>query len=163
MPETANSAEAVTEAEVANRTLVVERVFRAPPDKVFRAWTDPMELVRWWGPEGMTIPEVELDVQPGGAWRTVMANDDGMALTVSGVFREISPPQRLVMTWGWHQEDGGRGHETEIVVTFEDVPEGTRLKLVQSVFESVEQRDSHGMGWESTLNGLERLIGQGKT
>lgn len=153
-----DAARGVSESGDGDRTLVLERVFRAPPEKVFAAWTDPVQLARWWGPEGMFAPDVEMDVRPGGAWRTVMANGDGMRLTVSGEYREVSPPDRLVMTWGWHEEDGTRGHETEIVVTLEDVPGGTRLRLVQSVFATTEDRDRHGMGWNSSLNDLERAL-----
>ncbi|MHA1548135.1 MAG: SRPBCC family protein [Alphaproteobacteria bacterium] len=158
MPESVNSARAVREGQPEDRTLVVERVFRASPERVFQAWTDPAILARWWGPEGMSIPECEMDVRPGGAWSTVMANDEGMRLTVSGVYREITPPERLVMTWGWHQEDGSRGHETEIEVTLEDAPEGTRMRLVQSVFTSLEDRDNHNQGWQSTFNKLDLVL-----
>ncbi len=159
MNDTLNSAGGVHEESADDRTLVLERVFKAPTDKVFAAWTDPQILVQWWGPEGLSIPECDLDVRPGGAWTTTMAGKDGMQLVVSGVYREVSPPTRLVMTWAWQQEDGTRGHETEIVVTLEEVPEGTRLKLVQSVFQSVEQRDNHDMGWQSTFNDLDRVLG----
>jgi len=153
-----NAAQAESEGRNGDRTLVVERVFRATPEKVFAAWTDPIQLAKWWGPEGMFAPDVEMDARTGGAWRTVMANDDGMRVTVSGRYREVSPPDRLVMTWGWQQEDGTRGHETEIVLTLEDVPEGTRLRLVQSVFETADDRNRHGMGWNSSFNDLERVF-----
>ena len=159
MTDQLNSASAVTGTDTASRTLVIERVFRAPPDRVFRAWTDPIELAKWWGPEGLTAPEVDLDVRDGGAWRTVMEAPDGQRMTVSGVFREIRPPERLVMTWGWIGEDGERGHETEIEVTFEGVPEGTKLRLVQRVFDSVEQRNFHNEGWMSTFNDLDKVFG----
>ena len=158
MSDPMNAARATREGTLEDRTLIVERVFRAPPEKVFQAWTDPDILTKWWGPTGATIPECDLDAKPGGTWRTVMATPDGNRMTVSGVFREIAPPDRLVMTWAWQQDDGSRGHETEIVVTFEDVPEGTRLRLVQSVFENVENRDMHGMGWNSTFDDLDRLF-----
>jgi uncharacterized protein YndB with AHSA1/START domain len=158
MSDTLNTTEAVPEGAPADRTLIVERVLRATPDKVFQAWTDPSILVQWFGPEGMGIPECEMDVRPDGRWRTVMANDKGDRHTVSGVYHEISPPDRLVMTWAWELPDGEKGHETEIVVTFEDVPEGTKMRLVQSVFESVESCIEHGKGWESTFNDLGRVF-----
>lgn len=153
----ANSAAAVTEDKAA-RTLVIERVFNAPPAKVFAAWTDPAILVKWWGPETFTTPEHSMDVRVGGAWRTVMVSPKGETHTVSGVYREIVPPTRLVMTWGWQQDDGSRGHETVVELTFEPAPAGTRLRLVQSVFASVEQRDNHNMGWSSSFNDLERVL-----
>jgi uncharacterized protein YndB with AHSA1/START domain len=159
MPDTmeVNSATATTEAGPADRTLVIERVFKTSPEKVFKAWTDPAILVRWWGPEGFETPNCDLDVRPGGAWRSTMVSPDGKPHTVSGVYREISPPQRLVMTWGW-ENDGKRGHETEVELTFEPVATGTRMRLVQRVFETVESRNGHEEGWTSSFNDLERLF-----
>ena len=154
----ANSATAVHEGVPDERTLVIERVFKASPDRVFKAWTDPAILVKWWGPEGFSTPNHKLDVREGGAWRTVMVSPKGEPHTVSGVYREISPPKRLVRTWGWEQPDGSRGHETVVELTFEAAPAGTRLKLVQRLFESAEQRDSHNMGWGSSFNALDKLF-----
>ncbi len=154
---TANSAKAVREGSPDDRTLVIERVFKAPPDEVFKAWTDPQILVQWWGPEGHHVPEYAMDVREGGAWRSVMMSDKGEAHTVSGVYREIAPPKRLVMTWAWEQPNGGRGHETVVELSFEPAPEGTRMRLVQRLFQSVEQRDNHRLGWNSTFNKLEAL------
>lgn len=152
-----NTATAAGQGSEQDRTLIIERVFKAPPDQVFKAWTDPEILVKWWGPEGFTTPECAMDVRPGGAWRTKMVGPDG-AHTVSGVYREIAPPKRLVMTWGW-EADGQRGHETVVDVTFEPVSGGTRMRLVQSLFDSVGERDQHNMGWGSSFNDLDRVLG----
>jgi uncharacterized protein YndB with AHSA1/START domain len=158
--DTMNSATAVREGGTADRTLVIERVFKASPERVFRAWTDPQILVKWWGPEGLNTPDFNMDVRSGGAWRTVMASPKGDKHIVSGVYREITPPTRLVMTWGWEQDDGSRGHETVVELTFEPAPDGnTKMTLVQAEFESVEQRDSHNMGWDSSFKDLERMLG----
>jgi uncharacterized protein YndB with AHSA1/START domain len=146
------------DAAFADGTLVVERVFKASPDRVFQAWTDPEVLIRWWGPEGHSTPEYALDVREGGAWRTVMRSPGGGAHICSGVYREISPPNRLVMTWAWEQPDGQRGHETVIELTFQRAGEGTRMRLVQSVFDSRDQRDGHGMGWNSSFDDLEKTL-----
>lgn len=144
-----------------DRTLVIERVFRAPPEAVFAAWTDPAILAEWWGPETFHTPECAMDVREGGAWRTLMRNDKGETHIVSGVYREIAPPRRLVMTWGWQQPDGTRGHETTVELEFEPVADGTRLRLVQRIFATVENRDGHRMGWQSSLNKLEELVEAG--
>jgi uncharacterized protein YndB with AHSA1/START domain len=152
----ADQAEAAVDGET-ERTLIIERVFRASPDRVFRAWTDPAVLVNWWGPEGYTTPEFTFDVRPGGAWRTVMRSPDGNPHRVSGIFREISPPNRLVLTWAW-EEEGKRGHETEIELTFSAVAEGTRMLLIQRVFQSLQARDNHRWGWTEGLNKLGRLF-----
>jgi uncharacterized protein YndB with AHSA1/START domain len=158
MPDTttANSAAARTET-AEERTLIIERVFKASPEVVFKAWTDPAILAKWWGPEGFTTPECELDVRPGGAWRSLMVGPQGQAQAVSGVYREISPPRRLVMTWAWKQEDGSRGHETEVEISLEPAGSGTRMRLVQRLFQSREQRDNHDLGWSSSFKKLERM------
>ena len=140
--------------------LVLERLLPAAPDRVFDAWVNPEMLMKWWGPEGFAVPECSMDVRAGGSWRTTMVSPKGDGHTVSGVYREISPPKRLVMTWGW-EADGQRGHETLIEVTFEPTPTGTKMRLVQSVFESANSRDMHADGWNSTFNDLERYLAEG--
>jgi uncharacterized protein YndB with AHSA1/START domain len=139
------------------RTLVIERVFKASPERVFRAWTDPAVLVTWWGPEGFTTPEFAFDLRTGGAWRTVMRSPDGTPHPVSGIYRAIDPPKRLVITWAW-EEDGKRGHETEIEVTFVAIESGTRMRLVQRLFQSPAVRDRHQDGWTRSFDKLERLF-----
>jgi uncharacterized protein YndB with AHSA1/START domain len=159
MPDTAtaNSATARTEP-IEDRTLVIERVFKAPPADIFKAWTDPAILVRWWGPESFKTSQPEMDVRPGGAWRTVMVGPKGERHTASGIYREIAPPKRLVMSWAWQQDDGSRGHETEIEVSLEAAGAGTKMKFVQRVFQNRNDRDGHLGGWSSSFNDLERLF-----
>ncbi|MCW5696724.1 MAG: SRPBCC domain-containing protein [Bauldia sp.] len=142
----------------AERTLVLERLLPAPPPDVFAAFTDPETLLEWWGPEGATVPESEFDIRPGGRWRTVLQTPDGAANTVSGVYRTIAPPGHLAFTWAWHGPDGGRGHETEVDITFEAAGRGTLMRLVQKLFDSPEATALHNAGWASSLNDLERLL-----
>ncbi len=80
------------------RDFVITRVFDAPPELVFKAWTDPKHMARWWGPRIMTTPVCEMDVRPGGAYRIVMHAPDGSDYPITGVYREVTPPRRLVMT-----------------------------------------------------------------
>jgi uncharacterized protein YndB with AHSA1/START domain len=141
-----------------DRVLEVERLIAAPPERVFELWTEPEQLVKWWGPDGADIPAHDLDIRPGGHWRTTMRLADGTQHTVSGVYRRIERPRRLVFTWGWVDEHGSRGHETEVTVTFDAAPGGTRIRLVQQAFESKQSRDMHGIGWESTFVCLDRML-----
>src|SRR5260370_33691510 len=80
------------------RTVVITRVLDAPRELVFRAWTDAKHLARWWGPKGFTNPVCEVDARPGGALRIVMRAPDGAEHPMTGVFREIMAPARLVFT-----------------------------------------------------------------
>ena len=105
-----------------DRTLRLERSIAADIADVFDAWVNPETLVQWWGPEGFSILEHDIDARPGGAWTTTMLSPEGTRHVVSGVYREIDRPSRLVFTWRWTQDDGTPGHETEVTVTFE--PEG---------------------------------------
>ena len=148
-----------TAAATADRTLVVERIFKAPPERVFRAWSDHKVLVKWWGTDDYQAPDPQIDFRVGGAWRSAMVGPNGEAHTVSGVYREIEPPKRLVMTWGWEQADGSRGHETVVEVSFEPAPGGTRVRLVQSLFETPKSRDGHDFGWASSFARLDRVLG----
>jgi uncharacterized protein YndB with AHSA1/START domain len=139
---------------VNDRALRLERLIAAPPERVFELWTEPALLVQWWGPEGYQIPAHALDVRPGGKWITTLRGTDGVLRTVSGVYRTVERPKRLVMSWAWHDEQGRPGHETEIVVTFDAAPGGTRLVLLQQEFATTAERDAHAAGWTSTFNKL---------
>ena len=96
---------------------------------------------------------VELDVRPGGRWRTCMISADGVEHWASGVYVEVVQDQRLEFTWAW-ETDGVRGHETSVVIEFTPCSDGTELQLTHQVFESLESRDAHSGGWSSCLDSL---------
>jgi len=149
----------MAEAASDDRVLTVSRVIAAPPEKLFEAFTVPDIMLKWWGPEGASVAEHALDIRVGGSWRTALANSMGQDRAVcSGVYTAIERPHRIAFTWAWLQADGRRGAETFVAVSFERVDRGTRLTVVQKSFASVEQRDLHGQGWNSTFNKLERLF-----
>ena len=77
-------------------TLRLERIIAASPERLFALWTEPEELIKWWGPEGFTTPKHAIDVRPGGRWRTTMRRPDGTDHTVSGIYRAIEPPRRIL-------------------------------------------------------------------
>lgn len=137
-------------------TLRLERIIATTPERLFALWTEPDELVKWWGPEGYTTPKRAMDVRPGGRWRTTMRRPDGTEHTVSGIYRAIEPPRRLVFTWGWDDDAGLRGHETEVTVTFEPTTGGTRMMLTQQRFADADSRDRHQQGWGSSFVCLAR-------
>ena len=137
-----------------------ERVFAAPPERVFHAWTDPQVLARWWGPKGCVIPEISIDLREGGEWMTLMREPDGGEHRVSGVYREIVPPRRLVFTWAW-DNDGERGHESTVTVEFEAAPGGTLMRFHQATFRTAEMTRLHNEGWTSCLDGFEEFVAAG--
>lgn len=144
---TANSARrAADELE-----LVVTRVFDAPRRLLFKLWTQPEHLVRWWGPQGFTTVASEMDVRPGGTWFRCMRSPEGALYTKRGVYREILEPERLVFTYVNEDADGTLGPETLVTVTFEEHGAKTKLTLHQTGFDSIGSRDAHEGGWTSCL------------
>src|SRR5262245_57063230 len=102
------------------RELVIKRVFDAPRELVFKMWTDPRHTANWWGPRNYPSRHVQMDVRPGGKWRHRLESTEGdKDLWLGGVYREIVPPERLVFTFAW-EEEGERGMETVVTVTFDE-------------------------------------------
>lgn len=138
----------------ADRELVITRIFDAPPSLVFKLWTQPEHLVRWWGPKGFTTHFCTMDVRPGGAWRIGMRSPAGKDEWQRGVFREIVAPERLVFTYAFEDATGRLGHQTLVTATFSDHAGKTKLTLRQAVFETVLVRDDHIRGWTEALDRL---------
>ena len=141
----------------AEQALVLKRVFDAPREAVFRAWTEPAEIVKWWGPDGCTAPVCNVDLRPGGAWRTCILSSDGKEHFVGGVYTEIEPPEKLTFTWAW-ETDGVPGHEMIVAVEFHDRAGSTELVLTQTRFESPKSRADHEEGWSSSFECLNRIL-----
>ena len=114
--------------------LLVERVFAAPPELVWRAFTEPEHLARWWGPHGTTTVVTELDLRPGGTWRFVNRAADGRETPFRGQYLELDPPRRLVQTFAVEALADQVVTET---TTFTPVPGGTRV-ATRSVFPSAD-------------------------
>ncbi|MEX2127081.1 MAG: SRPBCC domain-containing protein [Xanthobacteraceae bacterium] len=135
--------------------LIIKRVLNAPRERVFEAWTDPALAVKWWGPKDYPATFLEMDVRVGGTWSgRLRATADGRELTHRGVFREIVEPSLLIFTFAW-DEEGERGLETIVTLTFTDLGGRTLLTLHQTPFQSAEERDGHQSGWNSAFDRLE--------
>jgi uncharacterized protein YndB with AHSA1/START domain len=132
--------------------LRLERMIPSPPEVLFALFVEPAQLLRWWAPDGYEPSIDALDARPGGRWRTILRRPDGGQIAASGVYRIVEPSRRLVFTWAWEDQSGARGHETEVMVSFEPAPGGTRLVLVQQRFESKPARDNHTRGWSASLD-----------
>jgi uncharacterized protein YndB with AHSA1/START domain len=106
---TANKVGATRFTTPSDRELVTTRVFDAPRRLVWDAWTNPEHVPQWMlGPSGWTMPVCEIDLRPGGAWHFVWRKSDGTEMEMRGVYREVTPPERLVATESW----GGDWPET---------------------------------------------------
>jgi uncharacterized protein YndB with AHSA1/START domain len=130
----------------------------APPERVFRAITDPRELKHWWGsPETYQAHSWEADLRIGGKWRVEGRGAAGKPYSVFGEFLEITPPRKLVQTW---QHDWDANHpQTKVTFTLDDVPGGTRVTLRHEGFgPRSEACSSHAHGWERVLTWLESYL-----
>jgi uncharacterized protein YndB with AHSA1/START domain len=140
--------------ESADRELLITRTFDAPRKLLFEAWTRPEHLARWSGPHGFTTTQDKMDFRPGGAYRACLHAPDGGNHWVSGVYREIVEPERLVFTHAWEGEDGRPGPETVVTVTFEDRGNRTEMRFHQAFFETTASRDGHRSGWSESFQRL---------
>jgi uncharacterized protein YndB with AHSA1/START domain len=145
-----------------DREIVSERVFDAPRDRVFAAFTDPELIPQWWGPRDQTTIVDQMDVRPGGAWRFVIRDSDGAENGFRGTYREVSPPERIVQTFEW---EGMPGHVLVETVMLEDL--GGRTKMTNiSLFHTTEERDgmlASGMesGMSESHDRLDELLAKG--
>jgi uncharacterized protein YndB with AHSA1/START domain len=138
-------------------SLTLKRRLKAPPQKVFQAWTDPAKLKAWFGPEQVETIIAEADARVGGRFHIVMRSSDGEEHDVSGIYRAVEPNQKLVFTWAWKSTP-----ERESLVTVLIRPDGdeTLLTLVHEQFFDEAARDRHRSGWSSALDKFERYIVQ---
>ncbi len=132
----ATSSSTMTVAKTGERQIVITREFDAPRALVFRAMTDPAVIPLWWGPARYTTTVDKLDARPGGAWRFVQKGPDG-EFGFRGVFKEIVPPQRVVMTFEW---EGLPGHISVNTLVLEERG-GRTFMTSTSTFDSREDRD----------------------
>jgi uncharacterized protein YndB with AHSA1/START domain len=140
-----------------DRVLEIERVLPAAPEVVFRAFVDPDELARWWGPAGFTIPGLSFPAQVGDTYRIEMQPPAGDAFALTGEFQAVDPPIRLVYTFAWEDPDPD-DVETLVRLTFRDLGEATEVSLSQGVFKTDARLELHRGGWTDSFDKLERLL-----
>lgn len=141
-----------------DREIRTVRVFNAPRERVWRAFTDPKQIAQWWGRGNKLVVE-RLEVERGGHWRFVEHAPDGVH-GFEGRFREVTPPQKLVQTFEW---DGMPGYVSVNTTTFEDLGGGRTEVVTVSLFHATGERDgmlASGMeiGLEESYAALERLL-----
>lgn len=139
--------------------VVITRRLEARPDQVFEACTDPRLLALWFGPKAFDVCAVDADVRVGGRFSFRMKSDQG-TYGAQGVYQEVTPPSRLVLTWTWTEAAQGEELDgVESLVTFDlrRDGDGTLLTLTHDRLRDQELADSHREGWTEALDKLERL------
>lgn len=147
-------------------SLRVTRVFDAPRERVFRAWTDPDQFARWFTNPGSTFTILEFDAREGGSY-AVEGSYEGEVWRVDGTWREVRFPERLVFTWNSRLEravpgrDGkaGKGSgDTVVTVDFFDRGGRTEIVLVHDGFTAEESRRAHDEGWKGCLDRIAGVV-----
>jgi uncharacterized protein YndB with AHSA1/START domain len=150
-----------------NIKLQLTRVFDAPRELVFKAWTDANQIKQWFGAaacEGSSLQSVKADARAGGKYRIQVRRTDGEFFTTVGVYREVKPPERLVFTWAFEKDGSGdefgEVEPPEMLVTLEFKARGkqTELILTHEKFASVESRDRHEEGWGRCMAELGKFV-----
>jgi uncharacterized protein YndB with AHSA1/START domain len=126
-----------TYATPSDREIVITRVVDAPRRLVFEAWTNPEHVPQWLlGPEGWTMPVCEIDLRVGGTWHYVWRKDDGAEMAMTGTYREIVPPERIVSTERWGPEWPETVNTVQLVETA-----GRTTITITVLYPSKEARD----------------------
>ncbi len=157
--------------EALGEPLVVERVLKAPRTTVWKAWTDPGILASWWGPEGFTVPVVKIDLRESGLLVLCMRSPEGKDYWNAGIFREIVPPKRLVLSVSFADEKGKvvpasyYGMSPDIAlqmlqaISFAETDDG-RTRVTVEIFglpPGKSQEDAR-QGWTQSFDRLERVL-----
>lgn len=143
--------------EQADTVLEITRHFAVPRATIFDAWTNPRSEIGWWGPEGFALQFQEIDLKPGGRHRMGMVRD-GKEMVSGGVYRDVTPPERLVMTEAWYDADGKPGPETLVTITLTEKDGATAMSFLQTGFEDAETRDGHRTGWTEAFDALDAAL-----
>lgn len=162
--------------ETTSKDFVISRVFNAPRELVWQCFTDPVRMKQWWGPKGFKVHHSKMDLRPGGFYHYGMEAPDGTPMWGKMVYREITPPERIVFINSFSDENGGVTRhpmapswplEMMSIFAFEDAPGGkTRFTVRWSPHNTTETesktfdegRDSMTMGWSGTLEKLEAYL-----
>ena len=161
-----------TVLESAQREIILSRVLDAPRDLVWKAWTEPERLMRWWGPKEFTSPSCKLDFRVGGTYLFCMRSPEGQDYWSTGVYREIVPQERIVCTDSFADESGnvvpathyGLGAdfplEMLVTVTFEEHDGGTKMTLRHSGLPAGEMIEMTSTGWNESFDKLAESLKQ---
>jgi uncharacterized protein YndB with AHSA1/START domain len=140
------------------RTLRMERIFAAPPDQVFDAWTSVETLRLWWpaGP-GWDTPVAEVDLRVGGRLRLVMRDPSGDEFGGEGTYVTVDRPRRLAFSWRWDDAALGQGQQL-VDVTFTGNGDGTTTVVLTNTGLSEAEEQSHREGWDASFDNLDEVL-----
>ena len=139
-------------------SLEIKRLIKAPRDRVYAAWTDPVQMKQWFGPENVQTRDLIVDARVGGKFRWDLTNSEGEKMTMRGEYRELQPGKKIVFTWQWEDDEDWENHVSIVTVELDDAGGGTALRLTHEKLPNKESRDGHTRGWTSALDKLEKFF-----
>lgn len=149
----------MTQTKTTENTLKIGRVIKAPPERVYNAFLDPDQLAKWMPPSGYTGRIDKLEPRVGGSWHGSFTSiDKKESHSFGGKYLELVPHERIVHTDRFDTDAPQMQGEMTVTVTLEEVPEGTRLTVVQENIPKVIPLEDARTGWTSTLENLARLV-----
>lgn len=153
------------QSEPGAEPVIVEGIFNVPPERLFRAWTEPEEIVKWFGIRPHSVATAEIDLRVGGRWRFVLEEGGERSAQLEGAYLTIEPDRKLVFSWAYVVRfPDGRTEETahsQVAVTFTPHGRATRVHLTHRSIEAAEGRIGVGRGWESSFASLRDITGGG--
>jgi len=157
------------------KELIISRIFDAPRELVWKVWTVPDLIMRWWGPEGFTAPVAKIDLRVGGKYLYAMRSPEGKDFWSTGIYRELVPPERIVATDSFADEKGNvvpASHygmtgdwpsELLATMTFEDQKGKTKFTLRHEGLPPGEMTESAKAGWNGSFDKLEKVLAEEKS
>jgi uncharacterized protein YndB with AHSA1/START domain len=138
--------------------LYLTRVVAASRERAFAAWTTPDAVKTWFGPEDCEVLDARIDLRIGGTYRFVLSAKRLGQFSVTGQYKEVKPPNKLIYTWRW--EGSAELTDATSLVTVEFVSAGpaTEIRLTHEQLPDLESRDSHGHGWKGALDKFARYV-----
>ncbi len=144
----------MTQTSAPTHTLHLKHTVAASRERVFQAFTDPRELVKWWAPPGFSEPSGDIDLRVGGTYRWSMQAPDGDMYGARGTFTEIEVPEKRVQTWQWEGDDD----VTKLTLLFHDRGEATEIELLHEGFDEKARADKHAEGWTGCLQRVAEIL-----
>jgi uncharacterized protein YndB with AHSA1/START domain len=139
-------------------SLEIKHFIKAPRDRVYAAWTDPVQLKKWFGPENVQTRDLTADVRVGGPFCWDCTDPEGKEVTISGEYRELQPGRKIVFTWRLEEDEDWKDHRSIVTVEFFDREGGTEVHLTHENLPTEPSRDDHEQGWKSALDKLEKFL-----
>lgn len=148
--------QAISSTDTRGQELLITRIFDAPREVVWHAWTELHLARQWWGPKGFTVSELAMAMQPGGTWRAVMHSPEEEKYPQHGILQEIVPPERLcfALFWDGHRPAG----EMQVTITLAPRGRGTRMTFHKGPFPSEEWRFEEEDGWNEAFDRLRATV-----